>query len=216
MNGELPAVPEAAAAALSAGLQQLRLDPALAEPLGRYLQLLLLWNGTYNLTAVRDPQDIVVKHLLDCLAMLPHVHGQRLVDIGSGAGLPGLPLALACPGLSVVLVETAGKKARFLREATRVLGLRDRVEVRNERAEQVALAEPCDMLTARAFGSIAEILRVGGHLLASDGQLLAMKGREDELRGEAIPAGYRLQTVHPLQVPGLGAERHLAVVTRVH
>lgn len=211
---ELPELPDGARRLLVEGLRGLSLGEQLVEPLSHYVRLLMLWNGAFNLTAIRQPEAIVAKHLLDCLAMLPHVHGAALVDVGSGAGFPGIPLALALPELRVALVETAGKKARFLREAVRRLQLSPRVEVHAARAEALELDARFDLLTARAFGSIGEILRVGGHLLAPSGRLLAMKGRREELLAEPVPDGWQVVACHALAVPGLEAERHLAVVER--
>lgn len=212
-SGPAP-LPASSQRLLDAGLVQLGLPATLADPLSDYMRLLVLWNGTYNLTAIREPDEIVAKHLLDCLAMAPFIDAPSLVDIGSGAGFPGIPLALAVPGLRVALVETAGKKARFLREAVRKLGLGERVTVHAARAEQVATEQPFDLLTARAFGTIEQILGVGGHLLGPAGRLMAMKGRREEVLAEPVPPGFRLQHCHPLRVPGLDAERHLAVIVR--
>lgn len=213
----LPAVsalPELAAA-LDPGLRALGLEPTvLSGPLRDYLALLLRWNGTYNLTAIRDPAEMVVKHLLDSLVIAPFVDGRRLADVGTGPGLPGIPLALALPSLEVSLIETAGKKARFLREAVRALGLGARVSVHAARAEQVVDAAPHDCLTARAFGTLSQIIEVGGHLLRPGGRLLAMKGRLPEAELAALPAGWRHLATHQLEVPGLDAERHLVIVER--
>ncbi|MDH7453723.1 16S rRNA (guanine(527)-N(7))-methyltransferase RsmG [Luteimonas composti] len=199
---------------LDAGLDTLGLAPELARPLLDYLALLQRWNATYNLTAIRDPKQMVVLHLLDSLAMHPYLDGiATLADLGTGPGLPGIPLALARPQLQVTLVESAGKKARFLREAVRSLGLRN-ARVAERRAE--ALDEPgaYDAITARALATLPEILAVGGHLPGPAGRLLAMKGVRPDEEIAALPAGWRLQAVHPLQVPGLAAERHLVVVER--
>jgi 16S rRNA (guanine527-N7)-methyltransferase len=210
----LPCLPSSSRKLLDEGLVALGLASGLAEPLQHYVRLLLLWNGTFNLTAIRDADAIMTKHVLDCLAMVTFVQQQSLVDVGSGAGLPGLVLALARPNLQVVLVETAGKKARFLREALRALELGERVQVQAVRAEALVLGEGSALLTARAFGTIEEILRVAGHLLAPEGRLLAMKGRREELLAEPMLPGWALLECHRLQVPGLAAERHLAVVGR--
>lgn len=199
---------------LDRGLAALSLDTALADPLLSYLSLLDRWNRTYNLTAIRDPRDMVAKHLLDSLAMHPYVRDvATLADLGTGPGLPGIPLAIAVPSLQVTLVESNGKKARFLREAVRALGLGN-ARVAASRAE--ALDEPgaYAAITARALATLADILAVGGHLLAPDGRLLAMKGARPDDEIAALPAGWRLEAVHPLVVPGLAAERHLVVVAR--
>jgi 16S rRNA (guanine527-N7)-methyltransferase len=200
---------------LADGLDTLGLDPtALTDPLLDYLALLVKWNRAYNLTAIREPREMVVKHLLDSLAIHRFVDGGSLADIGTGPGLPGIPLALAHPALHVSLVETAGKKARFLREAVRVLGLTSRVTVHAARAEQVAESGRHDCLVARALGTLAMIIEVGGHLLRPGGRLLAMKGRfpDDELA--ALPPGWRHLSTHLLAVPGLDAERHLVIIER--
>lgn len=197
---------------LRAGLQALGLDPALDTPLLTYLALLLQWNQAYNLTAIRDPDEMLVKHLFDSLAIHPHVPAGALIDIGSGAGLPAIPLALALPKLQVTLVETAGKKARFLREAVRMLGLTDRVRVLSARAEAVEEHGRHDCLSARAFGTLEQILDVGGHLLRPGGRLLAMKGRQPLTELADLPTGWRHVATHLLRVPELDAERCLCIV----
>lgn len=209
-----PDLPADARADLDAGLAALGLDPVHAEPLARYLALLLRWNATYNLTAIRDPREMVTKHLLDSLAMAPFVRDvPTLADLGTGPGLPGIPLAVVTPGLRVTLVESNGKKARFMREALRVLGLGN-AEVAESRIEALDRPGAFAAITARALATLPQIITLGGHLLAPGGVLLAMKGArpDDEIAG--LPAGWGLQAIHPLAVPGLGAERHLVVVGR--
>ena len=216
-------------AELEAGLRALSLDAALAAPLLEYLALLARWNQTYNLTAIRDPREMVAKHLLDSLAMHPfldehvldeHVldgHGVAdigtLADLGTGAGLPGIPLAIARPALQVTLVESNGKKARFMREALRQLGLGN-ARVVESRIEAFAAPGQFDAITARALATLPLILELGGHLLKPHGRLLAMKGTHPAEEIAALPAGWRLESAHPLTVPGLAAERHLIVVAR--
>lgn len=199
---------------LEAGLVQLDLDPALAAPLLEYLALLARWNATYNLTAIRDPREMLAKHLLDSLAMRPFVRGlHTLADLGTGPGLPGIPLAIATPSLQVTLVESNGKKARFLREAVRQLKLSN-VQVAESRIEAFRPDATFDAITARALATLPLILELGGHLPGADGSLLAMKGvlPEDEIA--ALPAGWRVAAIHPLRVPGLSAERHLLEIVR--
>lgn len=203
---------------LDRGLHALGLDPALATPLLAYLALLARWNRTYNLTAIRDPGEMVGKHLLDSLAMAPHVadlaaRGGSLADLGTGPGLPGIPLAIAHPALQVALVESNGKKARFLREAVRQLGLPN-AKVAEARIEAFDAPGAFDAITARALATLPLILELGGHLLRPGGVLLAMKGMLPEDEIAALPRGWRLQSVLPLTVPGLAAERHLVVVGR--
>ncbi len=216
--------------ALERGLAALGLDPAapvaraapvpgddgtLAGALLAYLALLLRWNATYNLTAIRDPREMLVKHLFDSLAMAPHVRGlATLADLGTGPGLPGIPLALATPGLAVALVESNGKKARFLRECVRQLGLAPRVRVLESRAEAVDEPGAFEAITARALDRLAGIIDVGGHLVAPDGRLLAMKGVHPAEEIAELPAGWVGGAVHRLHVPELEGERHLVEVRR--
>ncbi len=189
----------------------LTLPPEAVPRLLDYQALLARWNATYNLTAVRDPAGMVTRHLLDSLAILPYVTGATLADLGTGPGLPGIVLAIAAPGRAITLVDSNGKKVRFLREAIRVLKL-DGVQAVQSRVEDVEGSFDC--ITARAFASFADMLGWGGHLLAPGGRWLAMKGRrpDDELAG--LPPGFVLTAMHALTVPGLAGERHLAVIER--
>lgn len=209
-------LPAAARDDLDAGLAALGLDPALAGPLARYLALMLRWNAAYNLTAIRDPREMVTKHLLDSLAMAPAVAGlPTLADLGTGPGLPGIPLAIATPGLHVTLVESNGKKARFMREALRQLGLGN-AEVAESRIEALDRPGRFAAITARALATLPQILALGGHLIADDGVLLAMKGARPDDEIAALPAGWVVRDLRPLRVPGLDAERHLVVIGRAH
>jgi 16S rRNA (guanine527-N7)-methyltransferase len=201
-------------APLRAGLAALALPGELAPPLLAYLDLLARWNRSYNLTAVRDPREMVPRHLLDSLAMDAYLDGiASLADLGTGPGLPGIPLAIARPQLRVTLVEANGKKARFLREAVRTLGLAN-AEVAESRIEALDRTGAFDAITARALATLPQILAFGGHLLAPGGRLLAMKGARPDEEIAALPRGWRLQTLHRLTVPGLDGERHLVVVGR--
>jgi 16S rRNA (guanine527-N7)-methyltransferase len=198
---------------LEQGIAALGLQlPADAVPrLLDYQALLERWNAAYNLTAVRDPAQMVTRHLLDSLAILPYVQGQTLADLATGPGLPGIVLAIAAPGREILLVDSNGKKVRFLREAIRTLKL-DGVRAVQSRAEDVQGQFDC--ITARAFASLADMLGWGGHLLAPDGVWLAMKGKsvEEELPG--VPPGFELRERHVLHVPGLDAGRQLLVLRR--
>lgn len=202
---------------LTAGLAELELELSAStiERLLDYVDLLARWNTAYNLTAVRDPLEMVTRHLLDSLAVAPLVSGDRLVDIGSGAGLPGIPLALIAvdtgtPNRQFMLVDSNGKKARFLRAAVRELELKH-VQVAERRVESVVGQFDC--VTSRAFATLADMLGWGGHLLAPNGVWLALKGRVDSAEIDAIPAGFRLSSVQSLLVPGLDAERHAVIIT---
>lgn len=187
------------------------LDDAQIESLLRYLDLLARWNRTYNLTAVRDPAAMVTRHLLDSLAILPWVPEGRLLDAGSGAGLPGLPLAIARPQLEVTLLDSAGKKVRFLSQACRELGLANVTPVQ-ARLESYLPALEFQAVVSRAFASLADFARAARHL-AGTAHLLAMKGRYpgDELA--ALPSWLRIESIEPLAVPGLQEDRHLVIMS---
>lgn len=196
---------------LRAGIDALALTlpPTATGQLLDYLELLAQWNKSFNLTAVRVPADMVTRHLLDSLAVLPSLHGGTAVDLGSGAGLPGIVLAIAEPAREWLLVDANGKKARFLRAAVRELSLAN-VRVAQQRVEEVEGA--FDTVTARAFASLPDMLAWGGHLLAPGGRWLAMKGQlpQDEL--DALPSAFRVVSTPSLPVPGLDAERHLVIL----
>jgi 16S rRNA (guanine527-N7)-methyltransferase len=198
---------------LVAGLSRLScaLDDAAIERLLDYVELLERWNAAYNLTAVRDPAEMVTRHLLDSLAIAPYVSGATLADLGSGAGLPGIPLAIAAPGREILLVDSNGKKARFLREAVRKLALA-KTRVAESRVENVEGTFDC--ITARAFASLGDMLAWGGHLLAPNGRWLALKGRFPDCELAAVPDSFEIEKTIELNVPGLDAERHLVILKR--
>lgn len=207
-------------AELDAGIAALglALPPAAVDRLMAFGELLLKWNKVYNLTAIRDPRELVTHHLLDSLAVLPWLTPvARLADIGSGGGLPGIVLALVRPELVVSSIETVGKKASFQQQARIELGL-DNLVVLNQRVEQVDPATlrggAPDGVISRAFSSVADFVRLSGHLVAPDGALYAMKGVYPAAELAALPAGWALAAAHALTVPGLGAERHLLVLRR--
>jgi 16S rRNA (guanine527-N7)-methyltransferase len=199
---------------LNAGLAEFGLsNDALAEKLLDYLALLDKWNKAYNLTAIRDVREMLVKHILDSLAMHRFVESGHLADLGTGPGLPGIPLALAKPNVQVSLVESNGKKTRFMREVLRALNIKN-ARVIESRAEAVAESGQYDLLTARALDRLAGIIEVGGHLLKPSGQLLAMKGLHPEDEIAQLPQNWCCQSVHSLQVPGLTGDRHMVIVAR--
>lgn len=202
---------------LHAGIVELGLDlPAETEDkLLAYLALMAKWNRTYNLTAVRDEAAMVSHHLLDSLVVLSHVMDvTSLADVGSGGGLPGIPLALARPDVAVTLVESSQKKASFLQQAKIELKLAN-VSIHCERVEDLKPVSPFDAVISRAFSDLAEFVRLAGHLLASGGRLLAMKGVHPHEEITQLPAGWRVTQSIPLAVPGLAAERHLIAIERV-
>lgn len=200
-------------AALGLVLPQETVDRLLA-----FGELLLKWNRVYNLTAIREPRELITHHLLDSLAVLPHLQqAQRLADIGSGGGLPGIPLAIVRSGLLVSSVETVNKKASFQQQARIELELGN-LAVFNRRVETLSAAElpggAADAVVSRAFSSLADFVRVAGHLAAADGSLYAMKGVFPTEEIAALPPGWTLGASHALRVPGLEAERHLLVIRR--
>ncbi|MCC2637855.1 MAG: rRNA methyltransferase [Moraxellaceae bacterium] len=205
---------DALARKLHEGIGRLGLSglPAGIEPqLLAYLALLLKWNAAYNLTAVRDPEQMLVKHLLDSLSLLPQLRGDSLIDVGTGAGLPGLVLALARPALRVTLLDSNGKKVRFLRQVIAEMNIPNAVAVQS-RAE--AFEGRFDVVTSRAFATLADMIEWSAHLLAEGGEFLAMKGQSPGAEIAALPAGYQAREVVPLQVPFLDEERHLVRIVR--
>jgi 16S rRNA (guanine527-N7)-methyltransferase len=206
--GEIRAEIESGALALG-----LALPPAALDRLAAYLALIARWNKVYNLTAVREPAQMVPRHLLDALAVLPHIEARDLVDIGSGAGIPGIPIAIARPNMRVTLLESNGKKARFLGTVRRELGL-ENVEVVQARAESFRPAQAPDAATARAVASLGELGALARPWLAAGGGLYALKGRAIEAELAALPSGFELVGVQALVVPGLDAERRLVVLRK--
>ncbi|OMG51706.1 16S rRNA (guanine(527)-N(7))-methyltransferase RsmG [Azonexus hydrophilus] len=196
---------------LASGLNQLGLDlPADAQQkLLAFRDLLLKWNKTYNLTALRDPAQAISHHLLDSLAILPHVGDGPLLDVGAGGGLPGIPLAIVRPALSVSMVDTVQKKATFLQQAAIELGLKN-VAVHHARVEE--MRGQYAQISSRAFAEIGLFIELTRHLLAPGGRWLAMKGVRPDDEIAALPADIVVEKVIPLHVPGLDAERHLILL----
>jgi 16S rRNA (guanine527-N7)-methyltransferase len=209
-------VPAGIDARLAAGLSGLGLALAAGqvEALLRLVEELADWNARFNLTAIKEPAAVVDKHLLDSLAVLPHLKGLAIADIGTGAGFPGLPLAIADPDRRFTLVESTGKKANFVRHAARVLDLPN-VEVVQARAEDYRASQAFDSVISRALGSLSDFVRVAGHLVGRDGRLLAMKGKVPEAELSGLPPGWKTVAVHPIRVPGLDAERCLVEIGKV-
>jgi len=203
-------------AGLADGLETLELPlaPTIRSKLLQYLALIEKWNRVYNLTAVRDPDKMLAHHLLDSLAVAPHVVGNSILDVGSGAGLPGIPLALARPEVSVTLLEANHKKSAFLRQAAIELAL-DNVDVVNARVETWEAPRRYDVVISRAFSDLAEFVSLAGRLCDDGGVLAAMKGVHPHEELAHLPPGYRLRNTLPLRVPGLHAERHLIFVERL-
>lgn len=201
------------AAQLEQGLSALDIElPVAAQhKLLDYLALLYKWNKTYSLTALREQEKAVSHHLLDSLAILPFVTAGNLLDVGSGGGMPGIPLAIACPDLRVTLLDSNSKKAAFLQQAAIELGLLN-ISVHGGRVEQYHPASGFALITSRAFSDLADFVGGSRHLLSADGRWLAMKGvwPEDEI-GQ-LPEAIAVNAAHRLAVPGVDGERHLVVL----
>jgi len=203
------------AAQLAEGIAELglALPPQATPRLLQYLALLQKWNRTYNLTAVREPSKMVAQHLLDCLAVAPHVTARTILDVGSGAGLPGIPLAAALPQAGVTLLESNHKKAAFLQQARIELPL-ENATVANERVEAWQPGVTFEIVISRALSDLAEFIALAGRHVAPGGRLAAMKGIYPHEEIAQLPAGWRLREAIALAVPGLRAQRHLMVIER--
>lgn len=198
---------------LESGLSGLGLDFSedLRARLQAYVDLIIKWNRVYNLTAIRDADKVLTHHLLDSLAVLPHLQGGRVADVGSGAGLPGIPLALVRPDWKVTLIESSHKKSTFLHQALIELGISN-ASVASDRVEALSSAAAFDVVISRAFSDLPEFIKLAGHLVAQGGVLAAMKGLYPHEELALVPTNWRVDRVVPLQVPGLGAARHLVLV----
>jgi 16S rRNA (guanine527-N7)-methyltransferase len=200
---------------LEKGLLELGL-PIGPERQGLLLQYLLLlekWNQVYNLTAIRDLTKMVGAHLLDSLSVVSRLSGESILDVGSGAGLPGIPIAVAKPRCDVTLMDSNHKKAAFLRQAVADLALKN-ANVVCERVESWAAPKEFDVIISRAFSDLGEFVSLTGRLLAPGGVIAAMKGLHPYEELERLPSGFRVREVRALQVPGLQAERHLVLIER--
>jgi 16S rRNA (guanine527-N7)-methyltransferase len=214
-----------AAIDLAEGLLQLgasgpALPPEARDKLERYLELLAKWNRTYNLTAIREPERMVTHHVLDALAVLPHLPpgdaaraGLRLLDVGSGGGVPAIPLAIARPAWHVVALDSSHKKGAFLQQAAIELPLPN-LEVVIARVEDYAPPAPFDVVISRAFSDLATFVETSARHVAAGGRLVAMKGVYPDEEIAQLPPGFRVLAAPALEVPGLGAQRHLIVMER--
>jgi 16S rRNA (guanine527-N7)-methyltransferase len=208
---------ETLAQSLHLGLRDmggLKLGQEQEEILLSYLTLLQRWNAAYNLTAIKDPAGMVTRHILDSLAVFPWVGGGRLLDAGTGAGLPGVPLAIADPGLDVTLLDSAGKKIRFLNHVRRELGLENITPVQ-DRLESWASQAGFDAVISRAFADLYSFVSAARHLLRPSTRLLAMKGRFPERELAELPDDVRVDSIEELTVPGLQEDRHLVIMSLI-
>ena len=189
----------------------LTLDGDIVQRLLDYIALIEKWNQVYNLTAIREPEKMVSHHLLDSLAVAPHLQARRLLDVGSGAGLPGIPLALARPDTHVTLLDSNHKKAAFLNQAVMELKLKN-AEVCSERVESWQTQNRFDVIISRAFSDMGEFVRVTRHLLAPGGTFAAMKGLHPYEEIDKLPPGCKVQQILPLAIPGVEGARHLVLI----
>lgn len=205
---------EKAAALLAEGAKKLsiNLETKQLERLLAYMALLLRWNQVYNLTAVREAETAAVLHFLDSLAAASSVKNhRRLLDVGSGAGFPGMVIAILYPDMAVSLIDTVGKKTAFLSQVKSELQLKN-VAVHTGRVEALFPDKKFDAIISRAFSDLARFAALSGHLLAEGGRFYAMKGAMPETEMQALPAGLKVEAVIPLDVPFLDAQRHLLVM----
>jgi 16S rRNA (guanine527-N7)-methyltransferase len=206
----------ALAAVLEEGIVAMQLDvsPAQQEKLLDYLALMFKWNSVYNLTSLRDPMQMVTHHLLDSLAAVPaFAQAHNVLDVGSGGGLPGIVLAIVRPDMKVSMIDTVHKKTAFLTQVKAELGLSN-VTVYTARVEQLQVSDKFDVITSRAFADLSDFVNWSSHLLADGGRYIALKGVAPKDEQERLPAEWQVTGVEPLQVPRLGAERHLVHIQR--
>jgi 16S rRNA (guanine527-N7)-methyltransferase len=206
----------ALSAVLGEGIAAMRLDvsPAQQDKLMNYLALMFKWNAVYNLTSLRDPMQMVTHHLLDSLAAVPaFATAQNVLDVGSGGGLPGIVLAIVRPDMKVSMIDTVHKKTAFLTQVKAELGLAN-VTVYTARVEQLQVSDKFDVITSRAFADLSDFVNWSSHLLADGGRYIALKGVAPKDEQERLPAEWKVDKVEPLDVPRLGAERHLVFIER--
>ncbi len=206
----------ALSAVLDEGIAAMRLDvsPAQQDKLMNYLALMFKWNAVYNLTSLRDPMQMVTHHLLDSLAAVPaFAAAKNVLDVGSGGGLPGIVLAIVRPDMKVSMIDTVHKKTAFLTQVKAELGLAN-VTVYTARVEQLQVSDKFDVITSRAFADLSDFVNWSSHLLADGGRYIALKGVAPKDEQERLPAEWKVDKVEPLDVPRLGAERHLVFIER--
>lgn len=206
----------ALSAVLGEGIAAMHLDvsPAQQDKLMDYLGLMFKWNAVYNLTSLRDPMQMVTHHLLDSLAAVPaFAQAHNVLDVGSGGGLPGIVLAIVRPDMKVSMIDTVHKKTAFLTQVKAELSLTN-VTVYTARVEQLQVSDKFDVITSRAFADLSDFVNWSCHLLADGGRYIALKGVAPKDEQERLPAEWKVTGLEPLQVPKLGAERHLVYIER--
>lgn len=175
--------------------------------------MLVKWNKAYNLTSVRDPQQMLIRHIMDSILIAPYVTGQHIADVGTGPGLPGLPLAIMHPTKHFVLIDSLGKRMNFIRQFIHQVGLTN-VTVVQSRVETYQPEKAFDCVLSRAFASLADMLTWCHHLPSDQGHFVALKGQLDPAELQLIPAGYQVNATHRIEVPQLEAERHVVIITK--
>jgi 16S rRNA (guanine527-N7)-methyltransferase len=206
----------ALSAVLGEGIAAMHLDvsPAQQDKLMDYLALMFKWNAVYNLTSLRDPMQMVTHHLLDSLAAVPaFATAHNVLDVGSGGGLPGIVLAIVRPDMKVSMIDTVHKKTAFLTQVKAELGLVN-VTVYTARVEQLQVSDKFDVITSRACADLSDFVNWSCHLLADGGRYIALKGVAPKDEQERLPPEWKVAGLEPLQVPRLGAERHLVFIER--
>ena len=201
---------------LKNGVEQLDLglSEAQQEKLLDYLALLNKWNKVYNLTAVRDPMEMMTLHVLDSLAAVSAFkNAQNVLDVGAGGGLPGVVLAIARPDMKVSMIDIVHKKTAFLNQVKAELELGN-VTVYTKKVQELQVKTPYDVITSRAFADLSDFVNWSGHLLAEDGRFIALKGTAPAEERERLPDPWKVNELQPLQVPGLDAQRHLVFIGR--
>ena len=191
--------------------QGVECDLATQQRLIAFAHLLHKWSKVYNLTAIRDPQQIVIRHILDSISILPYLKGPQIIDVGAGAGLPGIPLALLSPQYHFTELDSVAKKTRFMQQAIAELEM-DNVSVATRRVEQLPSDVTYNTVLTRAFASLADIIAKAGQLCAPEGVLLAMKGNYPEQELADIPPSFRVEAIHKLSVFGLDEQRYLVAL----
>lgn len=196
-------------------LQQTELDISAAQQgqLIDFVELLVKWNKAYNLTSVRDPEQMLVKHIVDSLVVSPHLVGQRFIDVGTGPGLPGIPLAIANPDCHFVLLDSLGKRIRFLTQVKSTLKL-DNITLVQSRVEDYQPQEQLDGVISRAFASMTDMVQWCSHLIEPKSRFFALKGLYPQEEIEALSDSVTVAAVQPLQVPELIGERHLVILEK--
>lgn len=192
----------------------LSVEQAKVEKLVAFVQLMDKWNKAYNLTSVRDPKEMLIKHIVDSIVITPHLSGQHYIDVGTGPGLPGIPLAIMLPDTQFVLLDSLGKRIRFIKQVTHELGLPN-VQAVQSRVEAFHQHVPYDGVLSRAFASIKDMLHWCQHLVDSQGTFLALKGQFPAEEMDEIPANFKVCEVVKLDVPGLDAQRHLVKIQKI-